>query len=334
MTPLALAAPRPGSSRAVLCAPWAISVGAHALLIVGALALSVARGPAPAPAAVGAVSLDALAVRVALPPSPPDANPGTTEPSAVVPVPAVPDSSSPALPVLTIPLSDALAAPVSLGAADWAPEPADVPQPPASIAPEGAPELFGARGDRAATRIVYVIDGSGAMVSALPNVIAEIERSIAALPSDRWTQAVVFRDGRFESVPAGGAAPRDAMIRADAPGKRGVSRWLGAQRASGRSDPLPALERALAFRPDVVFLVSKGLGDPTMSAPAAAARRDAVLRRLDALNPPDRDGRRHASIKVIQFFETDPGGLLQEIGLLHGGADGYTFISRQELDRQ
>lgn len=302
-------------------APWAGSLALHALML-GGVGLALVRSGATPPAPSVSISFGERA------PAPTSRiEPGRAAPKAEAPIGAeAPRLTAPTLSAesLALPSAD-----VALVAPEWETR-ADAPGP-APIPPEAAPpELFGARGERSATRVVYVIDASGSMVAALPTVVRELEQSTERLGPDSWVQALVFQNGGYSTAPG---MDRDGLVKATDANKRGLIRWLRAVRVGGRGDAIPALERAITFRPDVIFLVSKGLGDAALGSGAAEARAEGVLARLEALNPASGTGhRRPVSIKVIQFFDQDAGGLMRRIGLTHGGDDGYTFISRKDLN--
>lgn len=222
-------------------------------------------------------------------------------------------------------------------AADAEPEPVTSPRD--LMLERRYPEVeFYGQGAGNAESIVYVVDGSGSMVGSFPILKKELERSIRQLaPMQRFQ--VVF----FQSDPASGradatAAPHPSqpertretlLVRATRSNVDAVLDWIGSVRPSGRSNPIPALEQALALKPDAVFVLSNtitGAGEWEVDAPA-------ILERLDSLNPAHPiTGHRRVAIRTIQFLEEDPSGILRAIGVAHGGGiDGYTFISRQEL---
>ena len=197
-------------------------------------------------------------------------------------------------------------------------------------------EFFGA-GSGDAESIVYVVDASGSMVSTFPLLRRELEHSIQKLAPTQRFQVVFFQGNAETGEAVAVASPHPAepdrtretrLIRATRSNVRGVTEWIGTIRPQGRSNPIPALEIALALKPEVIFLLSNtitGVGEWEADAPS-------ILKRLDALNPADRrNGNRPVAIKTIEFLQEDPSGLLQAIGRLHGGPDGYTFISRTDL---
>jgi hypothetical protein len=217
------------------------------------------------------------------------------------------------------------------------------PGPPGGAAP---PTTFAGLKASNVLSVVYVVDASGSLISTLPVIRRELERSLRRLsPEQRFAviffqrnEALVQPSGRSGSGPGATALLREATKAA----VEETVRWTESVRPSGRSSPLAALERALAARPDVVFLLSTditGLGDFEVG-------RDELLRQLDALNPLDRStGRRPTRIQCIQFLDPDPLDTLKKIAEAHSGGSGatagaagdgndvsgYRFLSRDAL---
>jgi len=161
-----------------------------------------------------------------------------------------------------------------------------------------------------ARRIVYVIDASGSMIRSLQIVIEELTRffqrndAVMVPPTGRLTQATV-----------------EAQLR--------TLKWIDDHVIpAGRSNPLTAIERALAFKPNVIFLLSENI---TGSGEFEIDQED-LLNLLDELNPIEaRFGRRRTQINCIQFLDPDPLDTLRRIADRHGGPGGYRFLSRAEL---
>jgi hypothetical protein len=239
----------------------------------------------------------------------------------------------------------ASAAPPSLDRAPTARKRAEAPPPVAERVertPEDAidprliqrrePVRFARSSTGDARDIVYVVDASGSMISAMPVVKAELKRSLSELmPTQRF--CVLF----FQSEPSSGLTHLSSAEPLGVPGlarasERNLGRafaWIDSIEPGHRSDPIPALEAALALEPDAVFVLSsavKGQGnwDPDERA---------VLARLNELNPADqRNGVRPVTIKTIQFLKPDQDRLLFSIAQEHGGGpEGYTWFSQQDL---
>jgi hypothetical protein len=194
---------------------------------------------------------------------------------------------------------------------------------------------FAGVGVREVRSVVYVVDGSGAMVTNLKWVMEEVERSIVALDAKQSFQVVLFRDragaGAATEVFRAGAG----LIPATAANKAAVAAWLQQVRPSGRSNPMDGVKKGLALEPDVVFLLSRGMPRTETAARAGDWSRgpQAVLKELDGLNP--RAGnRRRVIIKTIQFLEDDPTGTMQAIAGEHGNGPGsYSVVTLDQLRR-
>ena len=97
---------------------------------------------------------------------------------------------------------------------------------------------------------------------------------------------------------------------------------------NGRSNPISALDQALALEPEVIFLLSSNV---TGSGIYAVDLGD-LMAQLDRLNPVQPlTGERKASINCIQFMDPDPLDALRLIAEEHGSRGGYRFLGRTEL---
>ena len=218
----------------------------------------------------------------------------------------------------------------------------DRPSLPIVAADDAMPDIgFAGLGASNARSVVYVVDASGPMVGTLPIVMNELERSVFSLdPAQKFQVILINENGAGLGYAA--APMSDGLIRALPERTREVIGWCNTVRAAGPSEPLPALERALAMRPDAVFLfsrVSSYIGAYEQNrGQRLEAERAATLRRLDQLNPRSEEtGFRPTTIKVVQFHEKDPSGLFRAIAREHGGltegADenvAYRFITRED----
>jgi len=208
----------------------------------------------------------------------------------------------------------------------------------------GQASFAGVRARRASS-VVYAVDVSGAMITTLPFVIAELQRSVNALASDQRFGVVLFglvpgeADASGEGTPAGVRTfPDHGLVPASGEHKRDLAQWLGGVRAAGSSNPLDGLLAALEARPDVVFLLSRsirrtGEGD-------WGRGREAILAELDRVNPitPSIFGPpgRAVQIKCVQFIEEDPTGVMRAIAREHGGGGGegsYRLLGLEEIRR-
>ena len=108
--------------------------------------------------------------------------------------------------------------------------------------------------------IAFVIDNSGSMAAAgkLPAAIAELRRTIAALPPDANVYVVFFNSDAYELQGYGN------WVRVGSPSRARLLAALSGVGADGSTNPEPALRRAFALpvRPDEVFLMTDGLMPP------------------------------------------------------------------------
>ena len=185
---------------------------------------------------------------------------------------------------------------------------------------------------QSARSVVFVVDASGAMTTSMPFVLAELERSLAALGPTQRFQVVVFRDRSAidpsDRTPA--LAFGNGQLLEPTPAVRAaVASWLDSLKLGGRSTPLPGLERALAMQPDAIFLLSRSIArtqDGTWDVGT-----EILLERLDRLNPSNSRGQRRTRIHAIQFIDPDPTNLMPTLAQRHGGAGAYALRSLDEL---
>lgn len=292
-------------------APWAASIALHAgLIAVGLVVVTTVRFAAPEEDESVLVRADFYE----LAPAPVEAMESTPD----VPEPvhetvrreafeAVIESELAAEPEIAL-LSDASP-----------PAPPTFAPPPSS----GRAEFAGLVGTNA-ERIVFVVDASGSMIGTLKIVIDELARSLDAMDPSQSFQVIFFQRNEALVVPPAGRlvpATREEKVRALG--------WIDETIVPrGRSNPLEALRRAMALEPDVIFLLSNNI---TGSGVFEVDQRD-LLAMLEELNPMRPDvNRRRTEIKCVQFLDPDPLDTLRKIAAIHGGENGYRFLSREEL---
>lgn len=175
-----------------------------------------------------------------------------------------------------------------------------------------------------ARRIVYVIDASGSMIRSLQIVIQELARSLARLTAQQRFGLVFFQRNEALMVP-----PTTRLVIATPDAKVAALQWIDENVIpAGRSNPLKAIEKALTFKPDVIFLLSDNI---TGSGEFEIDQED-LLALLDQLNPKDPEtGRRGTQISCVQFLYPDPLQTLRRIAQEHGGPNGYRFLDAAQL---
>lgn len=310
--------------------PLVISLGLHAAL-GGAVVLAAGWvRPAPAPRARADLTL-------MLEDPPALANTPRREPAAAAPVAA--GDALATLPSVPMP---AAVEPDRVSAAPTAlaerPPGGGVLSDLSNVRGPSLSAVFAGVGAQQAQSVVYVVDGSGAMVTSLQWVVDDLVRSIDRLSPVQRFAVVIFRN----RPPLGdeGAAlcdifnPRGGtptLLPATGANKRAVRAWLASISPRGLSNPSEGLRRGLEFRPDIVFLLARSI-PRSGESPQWEKGRDAILAELERLNPADAAGRRPVQIKTIQFIEEDPTGTMQAIGRLHGGESGYTLVTLDQVE--
>ena len=188
---------------------------------------------------------------------------------------------------------------------------------------QGRAEFVGLSSSNA-RRIVYVIDASGSMIRSLPIVVQELARSLEGLTPQQHFSVIFFQRDKALVTP-----PTSRLSMAGEAEKLRTIQWIDKNIIpAGTSNPLRAIEKALSFDPDVIFLLSENI---TGGGQWEIDQRD-LLELLDRLNPVDpRSGRRKTTINCIQFLDPDPLDTLKKIAEIHGGPRGYKFLNRKEL---
>ncbi len=172
----------------------------------------------------------------------------------------------------------------------------------------GGPEFFGVGGSaKGVQRIVYVVDRSASMIDTFHFVQAELKRSVSALRRSQQFHVIFFASGPLVENPP------QRLVHAVASHKEQFYEFLAEITPKGGTKPEAALSRALALKPDLIYLLSDGIDfDPEL------------LRKLDEWN---RD--RRARIFTIAYL--DPGGrqILERIAQEHNGE--CRFVSEHNL---
>jgi len=299
---------------------WSFSIALHAAAVLGSAFIVWTVLPAePEPEAPVRVSFENPA------PAPSSApTSATSAASASAPAESAPSRDAPELP--DVPEPPPVAAPS-------APPPADRAERPTAAPPEPAryETTFVTAGASGAREIVYVVDASGSAITAFPDIVRQLERSLRALhPSQRF-QVVLLREAGaepflfFREPPA---ASDPVLVDALPSAIDRAIAWVRGVVPGGPGDLGPALAAAVRARPDAVFVLAR------LSVADRAVDADSLLDELDRLNPPHpRTGARRTTIKAMQMIDPEPSALLRTIAETHGGPDAYTTVSLEDLRR-
>lgn len=323
----------------------ALSVVVHAALLYGLARVTILAPRRPDRLGEEALTTIALAPLPANGAAPPPSEPPAAEPPAPAPSPPPPvqdptptQPPAPAAPLL-IKAEAPRGAPPAFETRSTAPVPAraePAPPPPRAEKPRDMAASFAGVEVARATRIVYVMDGSAAMVPSLPFVKEELLRSVGRLGAGQAFQVVVFRrppvvNGRATAPEIERFSSGEPYLDATPSNKLRLAQWLERVQPKGGSAPLIGLSAGLNQGPDLVFLLTCSIR--RTGASEWGSGKEAILASLDALNPVNAfTGQRPAVIKALQFLDEDPTGILPAIASAHGDGEGsYRVLTLDDL---
>ena len=189
--------------------------------------------------------------------------------------------------------------------------------------PQGIYEPPGSTGTNA-NSFAFVIDASGSMVDTVPFVIHELKRSLRTLGEKHSFTVIFYQNGQVIEPLSPGLkqASRDNVIR--------MMNWLddGGVAPHGLTSPLPAIQTALKYKPDLVYLLS----DNVTGRGIYEITQDVLLTQIKGAN----EGR--TKINTIQFLHPDPltlqgmRGTLELISEQSGGLNRFVRPSDIWLD--
>ena len=171
--------------------------------------------------------------------------------------------------------------------------------------------------------VAYLIDASGSLVDTFPFVISELKRSINSLNEKQKFTVIFFQGDRAIE----GRSP--GLKKATATARRAAIRWFDPSAGNivphGQSDPLPAIKRALTYKPQLLFVLSdnitgKGRWERDQKSMLAEIRRANVAA---------------TKINTVQFIHEDPlkmigmGRTLEKISDMTGGR--FKFVDARML---
>lgn len=126
---------------------------------------------------------------------------------------------------------------------------------------------------------------------------------------------------------ASAATQPPALLHVNETSRTSLAAMLADMQSDGASNPLTGLRLALSLKPDVVFLLTRGIRrSGTTWGPGEVQ----VMAALDEANPKDASGRRATTIRTIQFVGKDPSGLMDRIAKEHGGGSS-TVLTVSDL---
>ena len=117
--------------------------------------------------------------------------------------------------------------------------------------------FMGASGN--ATRIVFLCDASGTMLVSFPMLRQELYRTLEKLQPIQFFNVIFFhgnRDG--SSVVESIEGFPGSLVAATADNKSKAYTWIKSYGPEGNTDPFPAIEKAFAMKPQLIFVLTDG----------------------------------------------------------------------------
>jgi biopolymer transport protein ExbD len=178
--------------------------------------------------------------------------------------------------------------------------------------------------------VVFVVDASGSLLDTFPFVILELKKTVRNLSEKQSFTIVFFQGDKAVEVPV----PRTGMKPATTEVKQRVIEWIdpanGNIQPRGGTNPLPGMQQALRYRPQLMYLLS----DNITGGGTGATQYEIEQQRL--LDEVQRANSGNTKINTIQFLYPDPlaqvpgkQGTLEQIAERTGGR--YKFVDAAEL---
>jgi len=153
--------------------------------------------------------------------------------------------------------------------------------------------------------VVYVVDRSGSMVLTLAALKRELKRSLRALQPMQKFHVIFFNAGEPLEAPGG------RLVWATRANVQRCCRFIDTVFPEGRTNPASAIRRALALKPDLIYLLTDGDFDPQ------------IVEQISALNTAG------VKINTIAYTSERGGILLRRIAARSGGV--YRYVAEEEL---
>ncbi len=139
----------------------------------------------------------------------------------------------------------------------------------------GEAGVWGVRG--AANKVVYVIDYSGSIIPVVDALKRELKRSVGALqPRQSFDVILFYSSGAGEHERFKTESFEAALQSAQPDIRQRFFDWIDKKAPMGSTEPLAAVKRALALRPDAIFFFSDGLFEDGVVTQIAQANKDKV----------------------------------------------------------
>ncbi|MEM9417812.1 MAG: hypothetical protein AAGA25_02000 [Planctomycetota bacterium] len=152
--------------------------------------------------------------------------------------------------------------------------------------------FFGSGGN--AKNIVFVVEADGSIISDYPQIVDELAKSLRGMSEKQRFSIIVFDGQDTKEVPPRG------LKRATADAKGQSIKWLRDTRNvqnMGSGDAVKALRRAFALKPDLIFLLSQNLYNPGLQ--------EYERQRSDFIEAVTNGRRNQVAVNTIEFNDLD-----------------------------
>ncbi len=163
------------------------------------------------------------------------------------------------------------------------------------------------------TRIAFVVDASGSMRDVIPSVLRLLQRTVTRLDENKSATLIFYQNDRVIEVEPYGFKPTNEA------GRAAMIQWLEPDGTrilpQGESNPQMALERAMRYQPDIIWLLTDQIDQA-----------DLIFGRVSKLN---HDGA--IRINTMQLLDQDPTGSMAALAQQNGGT--HHQVTRTDLRR-
>ncbi|MEO0514111.1 MAG: hypothetical protein AAF086_02300 [Planctomycetota bacterium] len=153
--------------------------------------------------------------------------------------------------------------------------------------------FFGSGGN--AKNVVFVIEADGSVIGDYPQIVDELANSLREMSEKQRFSVIVFDGEGTKEVPPSGLKTATADAKAKA------NNWLRPDRGNvltaGSGDVIKALERAFRLKPELIFLLSQN----PYGRPGTKYEKN----REEIVNAVERGARGNVVINTIQFNDVD-----------------------------
>ena len=162
------------------------------------------------------------------------------------------------------------------------------------------------------SRIVFIVQSSAAMTKVFDSVKADVQRAVSSLDARQQFQLIFFADGPADELKIAG---QGGLHDATADNKQAAFDWVKAQAAAskaGKANPAESFRRAMALKPDAIYLL--GVGNYSNDV-------------LDYLRQANRD--KKVRIHTVNYASREGEAVLKRLADQNGGV--YKLIPASDL---